>query len=54
MEYTGNLYDESAPNHKGKQYVSVLSGLGGGASSRRETAGKVLPGGTLWTFAVMD
>ena len=40
--------------YKGKQYVSVLSGLGGGTSSRRETAGKVLPGGTLWTFAVMD
>ena len=34
--------------------VSVLSGLGGGASSRRETAGKVLPGGTVWTFALMD
>ena len=40
--------------YKGKQYVSVLSGLGGGASSRRETAGKVLPGGTVWTFALMD
>jgi alcohol dehydrogenase (cytochrome c) len=38
--------------YKGKQYVSVLSGLGGGASSRRETAGKVLPGGTVWTFAL--
>ncbi|HKY21647.1 MAG TPA: PQQ-dependent dehydrogenase, methanol/ethanol family [Vicinamibacterales bacterium] len=40
--------------YKGKQYVSVLSGLGGGTSSRRETAGKVLPGGTVWTFALMD
>ena len=40
--------------HKGKQYISVLSGLGGGTSSRRETAGRVLPGGTVWTFALMD
>lgn len=40
--------------HKGKQYVSVLSGIGGGTSARRGTAGKVLPGGTVWTFALMD
>ena len=40
--------------YKGKQYVSVLSGMTGSVSSRRETAGKVLPGGTLWTFALMD
>jgi alcohol dehydrogenase (cytochrome c) len=40
--------------YKGKQYVSVLSGLGGGTSSRRGTAGKVLPGGSVWTFALMD
>ena len=40
--------------YKGKQYISVLSGLGGGTSSRRETAGRVLPGGTVWTFALMD
>jgi alcohol dehydrogenase (cytochrome c) len=40
--------------YKGKQYVSVLSGLGGGTSSKRETAGKVLPAGTVWTFALMD
>ncbi len=40
--------------YKGKQYVSVFSGLGGGASSRRETAGKVLPAGTVWTFALVD
>ena len=40
--------------YKGKQYVSVFSGLGGGTSARRETAGKVLPAGTVWTFALMD
>ncbi len=40
--------------YEGKQYVSVLSGLGGGTSSRRGTAGQVLPGGSVWTFALMD
>ena len=40
--------------YKGKQYVSILSGLGGGTSSRRETGGKVLPAGSVWTFALMD
>jgi alcohol dehydrogenase (cytochrome c) len=40
--------------YKGKQYVTVLSGLGGGTSSRRETAGKVQSAGTVWTFALMD
>ena len=39
--------------YKGRQYVSVLSGLGGGTSARRETAGKIQPGGTIWTFALM-
>jgi alcohol dehydrogenase (cytochrome c) len=38
----------------GRQYVSVLSGLGGGTSSRRGTAGKVQPGGSVWTFALMQ
>jgi alcohol dehydrogenase (cytochrome c) len=37
----------------GRQYVTVLSGLGGGTSSKRETAGKVQPGGSVWTFALM-
>ena len=37
----------------GRQYVSVLSGLGGGTSSRRGTAGKIQPGGSVWTFALM-
>jgi alcohol dehydrogenase (cytochrome c) len=40
--------------YKGKQYVSVLSGLGGGTSARRETAGKVQSGGSVWTFKLMD
>jgi alcohol dehydrogenase (cytochrome c) len=40
--------------HKGKQYVSILSGLGGSTSAKRETNGKVLPGGTIWTFALVD
>ncbi len=39
---------------KGKQYISVLSGLGGGTSSRRGTDGIVLPGGSVWTFALVD
>jgi alcohol dehydrogenase (cytochrome c) len=39
--------------HKGRQYVSVLSGLGGGSSARRETVGKIQPGGSVWTFALM-
>jgi alcohol dehydrogenase (cytochrome c) len=39
--------------HNGRQYVTVLSGLGGGTSAKRETEGKVLPGGSVWTFALM-
>jgi alcohol dehydrogenase (cytochrome c) len=39
--------------HNGRQYVSVLSGLGGGTSAKRETESKVLPGGSVWTFALM-
>jgi alcohol dehydrogenase (cytochrome c) len=39
--------------YKGRQYVTVLSGLGGGTSAKRETAGKVQPGGSVWTFALM-
>ena len=39
--------------HNGRQYVTVLSGLGGGTSSKRGTAGKVQPGGSIWTFALM-
>jgi alcohol dehydrogenase (cytochrome c) len=39
---------------KGRQYVSVLSGLGGGTSSRRSAINKSLPGGSVWTFALME
>jgi len=38
--------------HKGKQYVSVASGLGG-SLARRWAADKVPTGGSMWTFAVM-
>lgn len=38
--------------YKGKQYVSVASGLGGGLA-RRWAAEKVPTGGSMWTFAVM-
>ena len=39
--------------HKGRQYVTVASGLGGGLASRY-AAGKVPTGGSVWTFALMD
>ena len=39
---------------KGRQYVSVLSGLGGGTSARRAAQGKSLPGGSVWTFALVQ
>jgi alcohol dehydrogenase (cytochrome c) len=39
--------------HKGRQYVTVLSGRGGSNPSR--SAGTVVPaGGSVWTFALMD
>ncbi len=38
--------------HKGKQYVSVASGLGG-SLARRWAADKVPSGGSMWTFALM-
>ena len=37
--------------HKGKQYVTVASGLGGGLATRY-AAEKVPTGGSIWTFAV--
>ena len=38
--------------HKGRQYVTVLSGIGGAQPTR--SAGKVVPaGGSVWTFALM-
>ncbi|MGE3704535.1 MAG: PQQ-dependent dehydrogenase, methanol/ethanol family [Vicinamibacterales bacterium] len=39
--------------HNGKQYVTVLSGLGGGLA-KRYAATKVPAGGSVWTFALMD
>lgn len=38
--------------HKGRQYVSVLSGVGGIVASRY-AASKVPAGGSVWTFALM-
>jgi len=38
--------------HKGRQYVTVASGLGGGLA-RRFAADKVPTGGSIWTFALM-
>jgi alcohol dehydrogenase (cytochrome c) len=38
--------------HKGRQYVAVLSGLGGGLA-RRFAASTVPAGGSVWTFALM-
>jgi alcohol dehydrogenase (cytochrome c) len=38
--------------HKGRQYVTVVSGLGGGLA-RRFAAQTVPTGGSVWTFALM-
>ena len=38
--------------HKGRQYVSIASGLGG-TLARRVAAGSVPTGGSVWTFALM-
>jgi alcohol dehydrogenase (cytochrome c) len=41
--------------HKGKQYVTVLSGLGGLYGTRSREALKDVPvGGSVWTFALPD
>jgi alcohol dehydrogenase (cytochrome c) len=39
--------------HKGRQYVTVASGLGGGLANRY-AADKVPTGGSIWTFALME
>ena len=39
--------------HKGRQYVTVASGLGGGLANRY-AAGKVPTGGSVWTFALIN
>ena len=42
-------------SHKGKQYVTVLSGLGGLYGTRSREALKQVPvGGSVWTFALPD
>ena len=38
--------------HKGRQYVTIASGLGG-SLARRFAADKVPTGGSVWTFALM-
>jgi alcohol dehydrogenase (cytochrome c) len=38
--------------HKGRQYVTIASGLGG-SLARRYAADKVPSGGSVWTFALM-
>jgi alcohol dehydrogenase (cytochrome c) len=38
--------------HKGRQYVTIVSGLGGGLANRY-AADKVPTGGSVWTFALM-
>jgi alcohol dehydrogenase (cytochrome c) len=39
--------------HKGRQYVTIASGLGGGLANRY-AAGKVPTGGSIWTFALLQ
>ena len=39
--------------YKGRQYVTVASGLGGGIA-RRFAASSVPTGGSIWTFALMQ
>jgi alcohol dehydrogenase (cytochrome c) len=38
--------------YQGRQYLTVVSGLGGGLANRY-AAGKVPTGGSVWTFALM-
>lgn len=38
----------------GKQYITVLSGLGGVASARRGLPNTLPAGGSVWTFALFD
>jgi alcohol dehydrogenase (cytochrome c) len=39
--------------HKGRQYVTIASGLGGGLATRY-ASGKVPTGGSVWTFALIN
>jgi alcohol dehydrogenase (cytochrome c) len=38
----------------GRQYVTILSGLGGVGSSRRGLPSTIPLGGSVWTFALFD
>jgi alcohol dehydrogenase (cytochrome c) len=38
--------------HKGRQYVTVASGVGG-ILATRYTQGKIPAGGSVWTFALL-
>ena len=51
---TGSAINSTAITYtyKGRQYVTVASGLGGGLANRYATE-KVPAGGSLWTFALM-
>jgi alcohol dehydrogenase (cytochrome c) len=51
---TGSAINATAVTytHKGQQYVSIASGLGG-SLARRYAADKVPTGGSIWTFALM-
>jgi alcohol dehydrogenase (cytochrome c) len=52
---TGSSVNATAITYtlKGRQYVTVASGLGGGLA-RRFAAASVPTGGSIWTFAVME
>ena len=39
--------------HKGRQYVAVLSGIGGVLNRTMKVADRVPTGGSVWTFALM-
>jgi len=52
---TGSSVNSTAITYtfKGRQYVSIASGLGGGLASRY-ASGKVPTGGSMWTFALLN
>ena len=51
-QFTGVNATAITFTHKGRQYVSIASGMGGGLA-RRAVGGKVPTGGSLWTFALL-
>jgi alcohol dehydrogenase (cytochrome c) len=53
--YTGSSINSTAITytHKGRQYVTIASGVGGILASRY--AARLVPaGGSVWTFALMS